>query len=174
MADDPEAEAEDGEAAEEEGGGGKKKKKLIIIGAAALLLLGGGGGAAFFLMGGEPEPPAAAAAEDEAAEGAVVAEVIYHTMPTLQVNLAGSSKRNTYLRVTATLELTNAADAEMARTKSANIVDGFQALLRELRPYDISGSGGLMRVKEEMLARANAAMGKNAVKNVLLTEFLVQ
>lgn len=173
-AEDDVEELDDDAEASASGGG---KKKLIMIGAAALVLLLGGGGAYFFLMGGDDAAPATdqTAAAMPAAEDAVAqADAVYYEMPTVQVNLASSSSRSTYLRVVATLEVANTDDAATAKEKKAEIADSFQALLRELRPDDIAGSGGLMRVKEELLVRANAAIGKNAVKNVLLTEFLVQ
>lgn len=176
MADEPEDEvAEEGE--EKPKGKLAGKKKLIVIAAAALLLLGGGG-AAFFLMGGEEDP----AAEAAAAEGAGAAqsdavkplEAAYFELPSLLVNLATDGSRSTYLRVAATLELANVVDVADARAKSSAIMDGFQTFLREMRPSDIAGSGGLVRLKEELLVRANTAMGRDAVLNVLLTEFLVQ
>ena len=181
MADKPEeAEADAADAAK---GGGKSKKKLIVIGAAALLLLGGGG--AFFLMsGGEPEPAMAeGGAPAESAEMAAAAAVsaaeaaldnVFFSLPSVLVNLSTDSSRNTYLRVAATLEITNAVDAADAKEKASAIMDGFQTFLREMRPSDIAGSGGLLRLKEELLVRANAAIGRDVVQNVLLTEFLVQ
>jgi len=176
MADEPENEIdEDGE--EKPKGKLAGKKKLIVIAAAALLLIGGGA-AAFFMIGGEDEPAAeTAAAEGESAPASAAVkplEAAYFELPSLLVNLSTDGSRSTYLRVAATLELANVADVADARQKSSAIMDGFQTFLREMRPSDIAGSGGLVRLKEELLVRANAAMGHDAVQNVLLTEFLVQ
>ncbi len=176
MADEAEEAAEDAEAKPKRGLFASKKK-LIVIAAAAVLLLGGGGGAAFFLMGGE-EPPVEA--EAEVAGGmAEMADTeqgpgVFYEMPGMLVNLAVEGQRQAYLRVSTTLEIRNVSYLADTREKSAAIIDGFQTFLREMRPRDISGSGGLMRLKEELLVRANAAIGQNAVRNVLLTEFLVQ
>jgi len=180
MADEPEE--VDGEAEGEDAAEGapksKKKKKLIMLGGAVLVLLLAGGGAFFFLMGGDPEPEMAAA-EMPAPDGgdAATAEAlnaVFYSLPSVLVNLSTESSRNTYLRVAATLELPNPADEAVAREKASAIMDGFQTFLREMRPSDIAGSGGLLLLKEELLVRANTAIGHNAVQNVLLTEFLVQ
>lgn len=175
MADEAESADEDGEA-EPKRGLFASKKKLIVIAAAALLLLGGAG-AAFMLLGGE-----SASKEDAGESAGGMAEMadteqgpgVFYDMPGMLVNLAVEGQRQAYLRVSTTLEIRSAAYLSDTRDKSAAIIDSFQTFLREMRPRDISGSGGLMRLKEELLVRANAAIGQNAVRNVLLTEFLVQ
>lgn len=169
------AEPEDGGEDEDDAKPKGKKKKLIII-AAGLLLLLGGGGAAFMMMGSD-EPV-------EAQEGADVAAAndpdeptvkpVFHELPSLLVNLASEGKQSVYLRVVATLELEPGVDLSLAEAQGASVLDGFQAFLREMRPRDLSGSAGLMRLKEELLVRANASFDKPVVRNVLLTEFLIQ
>lgn len=175
MADEAEDEPEGEEAPK-----GKSKKKLIMIAGAAVLLLGGGGGA-FFLLGGDPEveltsAQVAAAAEAEAAEVAegALSSLAYYGLPGMLVNLSSDSARQVFLRMEATLELSSPSDVSAARERAKAIVDGFQTFLREMRPNDIAGSGGIVRLKEELVVRANDAIGKNVVRNVFLTEFLVQ
>ena len=175
MADETEAEPEGEDAPK-----GKSKKKLIMIAAAALLLLGGGG-AAFFLLGGKPEAElttaqvqaAADSAAAEVAEGAL-ASLAYYSLPNMLVNLSSNGERQIYLRMEATLELSSPSDVGDARDRAKAIVDGFQTFLREMRPNDIAGSGGIVRLKEELMVRANDAIGRDVVRNVFLTEFLVQ
>ena len=176
--------AEDEEVAAEGGDGEAKparrlsRKKLLIIALPVLLLIGGGA-AAFFLMGGE-DPPATDVAAAEGAEApepappAATGPGVFYDIPAMLVNLSVQGQRQAYLRVAATLELASLADLPDAREKAPAIVDGFQTFLREMRPQDIAGSGGLLRLKEELVVRANVALGRNAVRNVLLTEFLVQ
>lgn len=164
-------EAEDGEAKPKRG-----KKKLIMIGGLVLLLLGGGGGAAFFMMGGEEvmEPPAGSDAVAAVDPDNPPPKPIFHELPSLLVNLASDGRKQTYLRVIATLELEPGVEVDLARDQAAAVIDGFQAFLREMRPRDLSGSAGLMRLKEELLVRANGAFSEPVVRNVLLTEFLIQ
>lgn len=170
-------EPEDG-AEDEDGGKPKgKKKKLIIIAAGLLVLLLGGGGAAFMMMGSD-EPPAEPLAGTDAAAAddpdKPIVKPVFHELPSLLVNLTSDGKQSAYLRVVATLELEPGVDISLAKEQGASVLDGFQAFLREMRPRDLSGSAGLMRLKEELLVRANASFDKPVVRNVLLTEFLIQ
>ena len=45
---------------------------------------------------------------------------------------------------------------------------------RELRIDDLHGSAGVLRVKEELLRRINAAASPYPVRDVLLKEMIVQ
>ncbi len=54
------------------------------------------------------------------------------------------------------------------------IVDNFQIYLRELRIEDLRGSDGIYRLREELLARVNAAVAPVKVTDVLFKEMLVQ
>ena len=54
------------------------------------------------------------------------------------------------------------------------IIDHFQVYLRELRVEDLRGSAGIYRLREELLARVNAAVKPTKVENVLFREVLVQ
>ena len=54
------------------------------------------------------------------------------------------------------------------------VVDNFQIYLRELRIEDLRGSGGVYRLREELLARVNAAVAPVKVTDVLFKEMLVQ
>jgi flagellar protein FliL len=54
------------------------------------------------------------------------------------------------------------------------IIDTFVTYLRELRPEDLRGSAGLMRLREEMLVRVQAAARPARVTDVLFREMLVQ
>ena len=54
------------------------------------------------------------------------------------------------------------------------IKDQFQAYLRELRVDDLKGSGGVLRMKEELLRRVNVAAAPYKVRDVLLKQMIVQ
>ena len=53
-------------------------------------------------------------------------------------------------------------------------MDSFQLYLRALTPEDLNGASGLYRLKEELLARVNAAIGRAEVRDLLFKEMLVQ
>jgi flagellar protein FliL len=54
------------------------------------------------------------------------------------------------------------------------IIDNFQVYLRELRVEDLKGSGGMYRLREELLLRVNAAVAPAKINDVLFKEMLVQ
>ncbi len=182
--------AEEGaeDVAEGAGGGGKKKlagKKLVLfIALPVLLLLIGGGAGAFFLLGGEEaaeeEQADATQAEGEAEPGTSdellkdISDITFLDMPEILVNLNGGGKQANYLKVNIALEL---HDAEAVKTVNAvlpRVVDSFNVYLRELRIEDLSGSVGLVRLKEELMVRINASLGGPHVKDILFKEMLVQ
>jgi len=72
------------------------------------------------------------------------------------------------------LELESASDEDRILAVMPRIVDNFQVFLRELRMDELQGSRGLYRVKEESLARVNAAAHPAKVRDVLFKEMLIQ
>jgi len=53
-------------------------------------------------------------------------------------------------------------------------MDAFQTYLRELRPADLDGSGGLYRMREELTRRINAMIAPHRINAVLFKEVAVQ
>jgi len=54
------------------------------------------------------------------------------------------------------------------------IVDTFNTYLRELRTSDLSGSAGIYRLREELMARLNKTVEPGIVKDILFSEIIVQ
>lgn len=163
----------------------KKKlsgKKIVLFFVLPLLLLGGGGAGMLFsgiLGGGEGEKKVtavSAGAEAEAHGGASAAppKAVFFDLPEMLVNLNSSGRRPNFLKMTVSLELTSDADAIHMKTLSPRIIDNFQVYLRELRVEDLRGSAGIYRLREELLARVNAAVRPAKVKDVLFKDMLVQ
>lgn len=179
--------AEKPEAAGEEGetGGKKGKKKLLIIVVALVLILGGA--AAFFLMGGkkaevdehgnpvaheEELTPEEKAAKEHAAAEAL--KPVYYELPEFLVNLNSTTSRVSFLKMSVTLELKDAAAVAVMDANKPRIQDIFNTYLRELRPSDIQGSAGIYRLRTELLSRLNSTIENGAVKDVLFGEIIVQ
>lgn len=156
----PEGEAPEGEA---KAGGGKKK--LIII-VAAVLLLGGGGGGWFFMRKKAPETPVAE----------IKKPVAFLDLSDIVLNLAqeGTADRARFLRVKIALETKDALVAKEIQPLIPRVLDIFQVFMRELRPSDIEGSGGIHRLREELLRRVNLAVFPNKVDAVLFKELVLQ
>jgi flagellar protein FliL len=173
---------------EEKPRGGKKKLIFIILG---VMLLGGGGAAGAYFMGlfGGKEEHAEETAE-HAQEGGEHAEkkeeghgegkaqtagkVIYYDLPEFLVNLSSAGNQTSFVKMKITLELAGEADSQVAQEKLPVLQDHFNTYLRDLRPSDLSGSAGMYRLREELLARANKSLAPGKVNNILFREILVQ
>jgi flagellar protein FliL len=145
------------------------KKLILFVIAPLVLVLLLGGGAAYFLLGGKKEEPKA---EDSAPQPAKA--LIYYNLPEILVNLNAAGRRSSFLKMTISLELENPADIPRIQAVMPRIVDNMQSYLRELRAEDLRGSAGLFRLREELLARVNAASQPAKVNDVLFQEVLVQ
>ena len=155
---------------------GKKKlsgKKIVLFFVLPLLLVGGGVAGLMFsgLLGGDEKEVAAA---HEEAGPADMSATVFFDLPEMLVNLNTTGRRPNYLKMRVSLELGNELDIARLRDLSPRIIDNFQVYLRELRVEDLRGSAGIYRLREELLARVNAAVHPTKVKDVLFKDMLVQ
>jgi flagellar FliL protein len=150
------------------------RKKLIIFIAApllALILIGAG----LYFTGMLNRFIGATKTEaHEEKEKKAPKEVVFFDLPDLLVNLNGSGKKANFLKMSISLELESATDLPKMQTVLPRIVDNFQVYLRELRVEDLKGSGGMYRLREELLLRVNAAVAPARINDVLFKEMLVQ
>ena len=125
------------------------KKKLSIVMLALIvvvpLLLIGGGAAAYFLFFAKSEDAAATAAKAEEAKPPKA--MVFYNLPELLVNLNSQGRRSSFLKISLSFELADAADIPRIEAVLPRIVDAFQTYLRELRPEDLRGSAGLYRLR---------------------------
>ncbi|GAB4371063.1 MAG: flagellar basal body-associated FliL family protein [Kiloniellaceae bacterium] len=152
--------------------GGLNGKKLVLFIILPLLLLLGGLAGAYFAglldpLLGKHEP---VAEEVKPAEPVTV----FYDMPQMLVNLNTGGKKNNYLKIAISLELTSQDDLATIETLLPRVVDNFQVYLRELRVEDLRGSAGVQRLREELLMRVNTAVHPVEVRDVLFKEMLVQ
>lgn len=153
-------------------GGGKNKLIMIVGGVVGLLLVAGAGlyftGMLDSLLGKKVAAPAAA-------EAAAPKPLVFFDLPDFLVNLnSGGAKKASFLKLSVSLELATEEDRARVQAVMPRIVDNFQIYLRELRVDDLRGSGGIYRLREELLARVNAAVAPAKVDDVLFKEMLVQ
>ena len=149
-------------------------KKLLIVAAAGLLVVFLGAGVAlyFFVFSGSPDGAAEAAAIPPMP--ATPPQVAYCDVPDLIVNIQTTDGTPVYLKLSLALEMYSADEKAGLLALMPRIVDQYQGYLRELRPDDIKGSAGIMRVKEELLRRTNVAAAPYHVRDVLLKEMILQ
>jgi flagellar FliL protein len=99
---------------------------------------------------------------------------VFYDLPEILVTLNSSGRKTNYLKLKVALELDGSQGVERLDTVMPRIIDTFQVYLRELRVEDLDGSAGLLRLKEELLVRVNAAVRPVRVSDVLFKEMLVQ
>ena len=167
-------ENEDGEEGEGGGGGSFSFKKIgLFVGLPVLLLVGGGAAAFFFGLldplfgGGEPE-------EEHVEEVIPHEEVVFIDLPEMLINLNSTGNQVSFLKLSVSLEVKDPELALHIEELMPRVIDNFQVFLRELRVEDLTGSRGTFRIKEELLARVNAAVAPARIEDVLFREILVQ
>jgi len=149
-------------------------KKIVLIGVLLLLLAAAALGAlwGFGIIGASPDK---AAAKPGAAAPAKLSDTpIFYDLPDILVTLNTDGRKASYLKLKVSLELHDLNGKERLDAVLPRIIDNFQVYLRELRVEDLEGSAGLLRLKEELLVRVNAAVRPVVVSDVLFKEMLVQ
>jgi flagellar FliL protein len=162
---------EDGDApaVDEAAAAGSKKKLILFGGAGALALVLVAGGGALFLLGGPEQPPVAAAPSGKK-------PVSFLEVREMTVNLQPESAqdRSRFLRLRVALEVKDSRTVAEIQPLLPRVEDTFQVFVREMRASDLEGSGGLYRLREELLRRVNVAVHPAKVDAVLFKEVVVQ
>ncbi len=144
----------------------KKGKGLIVIIIVVVAVLVGGGGAFFFLSksGGGKEQKKEEMKKDES---------VMLALDPFVVNLSdqGATK---FLKVSMQLELSSPAILESAKGKTPQIRDAIINLLTSKTSDSLMSPEGKLQLKDEINMMANQILGNNTVKNVYLTEFVMQ
>ena len=84
------------------------------------------------------------------------------------------SDQGRYLKVTMQFELANAEDQPLVIEKTPQIRDAIITLVSSKSVESVSSPEGKMQLKDEILLRANQAVGKDIFKNLYYTEFVMQ
>jgi flagellar FliL protein len=100
--------------------------------------------------------------------------VAFSDVPDILVNIQSSDGTPAYLKLSLSLEMDNDLEKAGITALTPRLVDQFQSYLRELRVDDLKGSEGVLRLKEELLRRVNAASAPYHVRDVLLKQMIVQ
>lgn len=157
--------------AEESAPRASRKKLLILIAGGVLLLLISGG---VLYLTGVVDKVFHKEQEKEKVAEKVAPPAVFFDIPDLLVNLNTTGRKASFLKLSVSLELEHAEDLPRLQAVMPRIIDNFQVYLRELRVEDLRGSGGIYRLREELLARVNAAAAPVKITDVLFKEMLVQ
>jgi len=156
----------DADADEAPAGQPKKKlglKQILMFVVAPLVLLLGAGAGVFFsgVLGGGDH------------EDVIVADPVFYELPEFVANLNATAPMR-FLKMKVALEITDKEASKRLDAELPRVLDAFQVFLRELRPEDVDGSQGMLRVKEELLRRVDLAVRPSIVSDVLVKEIIVQ
>lgn len=146
----------------------KRSKKPLLVGLVLALLLGGGGFYATFsgmiLGGGEAPAP-----EDQAP--GPLQGIAFVPLETIVISLAPDSGSE-HLRFTAQLEVADSAAADVT-TLSPRILDVLNSYLRAIDTASIEDPQAMARLRSQMLRRIQLVTGEGRVRDLLITEFVL-
>lgn len=144
----------------------KKSKSMMLIIIVVVAVVIGGGGAFFFISksGGDKAHKKEEAKKDEG---------VMFALEPFVVNLSDQSG-NRFLKVTLQMELAGPTLAESAKQKTPQIRDAIITLLTSKTSDALMSPEGKLQLKDEINITANQILGNNSVKNVYLTEFVMQ
>ena len=167
---------------------GKKKsgkKKLIII-AGLVLILAGGGFLVYNMFFKKHAPKVESTEEAAPAEGGhgeaaggegkegkdgKPAGAFMMPLDPFVVNLTDEGR---FMKVTVQMEVKDRLNEPKIKDRMPVLRDAIIILLSSKSIDSINGSEGKLQLKDEMLIRANQALGKEMVKNIYFTEFVIQ
>ena len=157
--------------------GGSKSRKLIIIIAAAVVLLAGIAAAVYFLvLRKEPPPEEQKAEQVKMIEPAAKEEADIGPMVNIDefiVNII-SQDTNHYVKASLTLELNNEKALEEAQQRMPQIRDAILLLVGNKTFEELQDLQGKKQLKAELKSRINSFLKTGRVKNIYLTDFVVQ
>ena len=165
---------------EEQGKGGGKKKLIIII-LAAVLLLGGGGGAGYYFLVMKPHKEELARKQAEESKAAAMIKPVPEEAkigPMVEikefvVNIIGQDAAH-YVKASLSLELDKEAAMDEVNKRMPQIRDAILLLISNKTFEELQDIQGKNQVKAELKSKINSFLKTGKIKNVYLTDFVVQ
>lgn len=146
----------------------KKRSKLpVILGLVLFAALGGGG--FYAVYSGMILGPAPAWKKAESIPG--LAEVAFVPLDQLTISLGMASEKS-HLQFTAQLEV-NADRADQVAALSPRILDVINGYLRAVDVADLTDPDALVRLRAHLLRRIQMVTGPGCVRDLLVTEFVL-
>jgi len=143
----------------------RRSKLPLILGALLALLLGAGGFfAAYTGLLALPER----GAEDAPSS---LGDSAFVPIAPLLISLGGSASGR-HLRFAATLEVAGRHQAEVEQLMP-RILDVLNGYLRAVDPQEFGAPGALIRLRAQMLRRLQVVTGEGRVRDLLVTEFVL-
>lgn len=146
----------------------KRWKMPVLIGLVLALVLGGGGFYATWsgLILGSGEPEVEAGANPSPLSG-----IAFVPLDTMVISL-GADSGSDHLRFTAQVEVVDTAvgDVELLKPR---ILDVLNSYLRAIDTASIEDPQAMARLRAQMLRRVQIVTGEGRVRDLLITEFVL-
>jgi flagellar protein FliL len=160
-------EKDDAQPEEEKEGRSKKSNKSLFLVIGIIVLALAGGIAAYVLLSGNKGGSHDAQKKEEKKE-------VKSALIALDSFVLNLSEQGRFLKVTMQFELTDAANQPMVTEKTPQLRDAIITLVSSKSVESVSSPEGKLQLKDELLLRANQAVGKDIFKNLYFTEFVMQ
>jgi flagellar FliL protein len=145
--------------------GGNSLLLVIII---IILAVAGGGAAYFFLLSGKGGHAENAKEKKEAKKEAKSSLV---ALDPFVMNLAEQGR---FLKVSMQFEVADEANQPVVGERMPQLRDAVITLVSSKSADALASPEGKFQLKDELLLRANQAVGKDVFKNLFFTEFVMQ
>ncbi|KAJ57331.1 flagellar basal body protein FliL [Actibacterium mucosum KCTC 23349] len=142
--------------------------KPILVGLALAVMLGGGGFYAMYSGLLDRQSNAVQAKNDVSSP---VQDVAFVALDPLIISL-GSNGANRHLRFAAQLEVLPENEAKVAKL-NPRFLDVLNGYLRALDATDLENPSALIRLRAQMLRRVQVVAGHGNVRDLLITEFVL-
>lgn len=146
----------------------KRTKKPLLIGVVLALILGGGGFYATWsgmILGGEAEHG------EEGTTPGPLSGIAFVPLETMVISL-GPDSGSEHLRFTAQVEVVDSAAADVALL-APRILDVLNSYLRAIDTASIEDPRAMARLRAQMLRRIQIVTGEGRVRDLLITEFVL-
>ena len=143
------------------------KNLFLVIGIIVLALIGGV--AAYTLLAGNKGGSHEAKKEEKDNKKEVKTALI--ALDSFVLNL---SEQGRFLKVTMQFELADALNQQLVTERMPQLRDAIITLMGSKTAESVSSAEGKLQLKDELILRANQAVGKDVFKNLYFTEFVMQ
>jgi len=144
----------------------RKSNKSLYLVIGILVLVLAGGGAAYVLLAGKKGGEHEGKKEEKKETKTVLVG-----LDSFVVNL---SEQGRFLKVTMQFEVADVLNQPLVADKTPQIRDAIITLVSSKSVESVSSPEGKFQLKDEILLRANQAVGKDVFKNLYFTEFVMQ
>ena len=155
----------------------RKSSRLPLLAGLILALAGAGGGFAIVQTGllggshGEEEAQDSDSHAEAAGHTAPEGAVAFVPVPAMIVSLGGPTSGR-HLRFSASLEVPAGAEAEVLHLMP-RVTDALNSFLQAITEDDLAARDSLLRLRVQMLHRVQLVVGANAVRDLLVAEFVL-